>query len=110
MENIVNELNKVELLIKNLESKRDGLKAQLIQELKKAGLAGIEAVYSTYTQGEEAQMRKFASKYDLLISGGSDFHGTIKPKLDLAIGYGKLFIPQSILTDIKCALKKKKEF
>ncbi len=34
MENIVNELNEVELLIKNLESKRDGLKAQLIQELK----------------------------------------------------------------------------
>ena len=34
MENIVNELNEIELLIKNLESKRDGLKAQLIQELK----------------------------------------------------------------------------
>lgn len=34
MENIVNELNEVELLIKNLESIRDGLKAQLIQELK----------------------------------------------------------------------------
>ena len=73
----------------------------LIQELKAAGLAGIEAVYSTYTQGEEALMRKFASKYDLLISGGSDFHGSIKPKLDLAVGYGKLFIPDSILDDIK---------
>lgn len=79
----------------------------LIQELKNAGLAGIEAVYCTYTQGEESQMRKFASKYDLLISGGSDFHGTVKPKLDLAVGYGKLFIPESILSDIKSALKNK---
>ena len=77
----------------------------LIKELKEAGLAGIEAVYCTYTQGEEAQMRKFASKYDLLISGGSDFHGSIKPKLDLAVGYGKLFIPESILNDIKLAIK-----
>lgn len=77
----------------------------LIQELKEAGLAGIEAVYCTYTQGEEAQMRKFASKYDLLISGGSDFHGSIKPKLDLAVGYGKLFIPESILDEIKEARK-----
>ena len=76
----------------------------LIKELKDSGLAGIEAVYSTYTQGEEAQMRKFASKYDLLISGGSDFHGTVKPKLDLAVGYGKLFIPESILSDIKSTL------
>ena len=58
-------------------------------------------MYSTYTQGEEASMRKFASKYNLLISGGSDFHGSIKPKLDLAIGYGKLFIPESILDTIK---------
>lgn len=77
----------------------------LIQELKEAGLAGIEAVYCTYTQGEETQMRKFASKYDLLISGGSDFHGSIKPKLDLAVGYGKLFIPESILDEIKEARK-----
>lgn len=74
---------------------------ELIKQLKEAGLAGIEAVYCTYTQGEETQMRKFASKYNLLISGGSDFHGTIKPKLDLAVGYGKLFIPESILDDIK---------
>ena len=77
----------------------------LIQELKDAGLAGIEAVYCTYTQGEEAGMRKFASKYNLLISGGSDFHGSIKPKLDLGIGYGKLFIPESILDEIKEAHK-----
>ena len=73
----------------------------LIKELKEAGLAGIEAVYSTYTQGEELQMRKLASKYNLLISGGSDFHGSIKHKLDLAVGYGKLFIPESILNEIK---------
>ena len=77
----------------------------LIKDLKESGLAGIEAVYCTYTQGEEAQMRKFASKYDLLISGGSDFHGSIKPKLDLAVGYGKLFIPESILDEIKEAHK-----
>ena len=79
---------------------------ELIKQLKEGGLAGIEAVYSTYTQGEELQMRKFASKYDLLISGGSDFHGAIKPKLDLAVGYGKLFIPESILIDIKHILNK----
>ena len=79
----------------------------LITELKEAGLAGIEAVYCTYTQGEEAQMRKLASKYNLLISGGSDFHGSIKPRLDLATGYGKLFIPESILLDIKSKLNLK---
>lgn len=85
----------------------DRVLEELVKELRDAGLTGIEAVYSTYTQGEELQMRKLASKYDLLISGGSDFHGSIKPKLDLAVGYGKLFMPESILNEIKAALNNK---
>lgn len=74
---------------------------KLVAALKESGLIGIEAVYSTYTAAEERQMRSLASKYNLLISGGSDFHGANKPKLDLATGYGNLHIPASILTDLK---------
>ena len=73
----------------------------LVSSLKEAGLAGIEAVYCTYTKREELQIRKLAQKYDLLISGGSDFHGTIKPKLELATGYGNLVVGQHILDDLK---------
>lgn len=76
---------------------------KLVSELKEAGLMGIEAIYSTYTAGEERQIRDLAKRYNLLISGGSDFHGNNKPKLDLAVGYGKLHIPASILDDIKKA-------
>ena len=81
----------------------------MVKSLKEVGLTGIEAVYSTYTSGEEMEIRKLASKYDLLISGGSDFHGTIKPKLEMATGYGKLFIPEDILNDLKTAHKKRTE-
>ena len=73
----------------------------LVKELKEAGLVAIEAVYSTYNTAEERQIRGLAAKYDLLISGGSDFHGTTKPELDLAVGYGKLFIPYDILEKMK---------
>lgn len=73
----------------------------LVSTLKEAGLVGIEAVYSTYNNAEERKMKALAKKYDLLISGGSDFHGTTKPGLDLATGYGKLFIPYEILEKIK---------
>lgn len=73
----------------------------LVKELKEAGLVAIEAVYSTYNTAEERQIRGLAAKYDLLISGGSDFHGTTKPGLDLAVGYGKLFIPYDILEKMK---------
>lgn len=73
----------------------------LVASLKEAGLLGIEAVYCTYTAAEERRMRALAGKYDLLISGGSDFHGAAKPKLDLATGYGRLFIPEELLINIK---------
>lgn len=75
----------------------------LARELKEAGLAGLEAIYSTYTPAEERDMRRLAAKYDLLVSGGSDFHGATKPGLELGTGYGKLFVPCSLLDDIKKA-------
>lgn len=74
---------------------------QLTVRLKEAGLAGIEAIYSTYTPAEERHIRSLAAKYELLISGGSDFHGANKPGLDLGNGYGKLFVPSSVLDTIR---------
>ena len=64
----------------------------LVAELKSIGLIGIEAIYSTYNTAEERQIRGLASKYDLKISGGSDFHGANKPKIDLGTGWGKLAV------------------
>lgn len=72
----------------------------LVAELKASGLMALEAIYSTYTAGEEREMRALADKYDLAISGGSDFHGSNKPKLDLGTGYGKLYVPFEVLTKL----------
>lgn len=78
----------------------------LTAELKAAGLIGIEAVYSTYKPHEERQIRALAKKYDLLLSGGSDFHGSNKPGIDLGTGCGNLFVPYEILESIKNAMTK----
>lgn len=72
-----------------------------IGELKSAGLDGIEAVYSMNTPQDEANMRKLAREYDLLISGGSDFHGSNKPHIQLGTGKGNLCIPYDILAKMK---------
>ncbi len=73
----------------------------LVTRLKEAGLVGLEAVYSSYSPAEERQMRRLAEKHGLCISGGSDFHGAAKPKLDLATGYGNLAIPEKIWLDLQ---------
>lgn len=75
----------------------------LVKELKDSGLMGLEALYCTYTPADERDMRALASKYNLLISGGSDFHGAAKPGLELGTGYGKLYVPEEILDNIKKA-------
>lgn len=74
---------------------------KLVSELKEAGLMALEAIYCTYTAGEEREMRALAAKYDLAISGGSDFHGSNKPKLDLGTGYGSLYVPYEVLLKLK---------
>lgn len=76
----------------------------LVSSLKEAGLIGIEAIYSTYTPAQERQMRAIAKKYELELSGGSDFHGDNKPGLEMGTGYGRLAIPASILDRLKAHL------
>lgn len=79
----------------------------LVSTLKEAGLMGIEVLYSTYTNQDERDMFRLAEKYSLLPSGGSDFHGANKPGLDLGCGYGKLFVPEEFLTNIRSATLQK---
>ncbi len=76
----------------------------LVERLKAAGLDGIEAKYTTYSSTEEREMKEIAAKFNLAISGGSDFHGTTKPKTDLGIGYGSLYIDESVLAHLKSLL------
>ena len=44
-------------------------------ELQAAGLAGIEAYYDGYTPQETNQLVGLADKYNLIATGGSDYHG-----------------------------------
>ena len=72
----------------------------LVSLLKPAGLQGIEAIYSSNKWDDESRMKQLAKKYDLFITGGTDFHGTAKPTLDLGVGYGNMRISPELLEHI----------
>jgi predicted metal-dependent phosphoesterase TrpH len=55
----------------------------LLIELKAQGLAGLEVYYSEHTREQETLYLTLARELDLLISGGSDFHGQNKPEITL---------------------------
>lgn len=72
----------------------------LVALLKENGLQGLEAIYSSNKWNDESRMKQLAQKYDLFITGGSDFHGLAKPTLDLGVGYGDLKVPEKLLSNI----------
>lgn len=74
---------------------------KLIGELASMGLKGIEAIYTTHSDREIEQYKAIAVKYNLLITGGSDFHGTRKPGVDLGNGFGAMVIPYEIVNTMK---------
>jgi len=47
----------------------------LVAEMKAAGLVGIEAYYNGYTADEINRLVGLAKEYDLITTGGSDYHG-----------------------------------
>lgn len=60
----------------------------LLKEMICCGLKGIEVYHPSHTKEEMEHYLEIAQKYDLLVSGGSDFHGkTVKP--DIKLGTGK---------------------
>lgn len=73
----------------------------LAKELKSYGLDGIETDYSTYSQKQKQTISKIAKRLELLPSGGSDFHGSNKTDIHLAIGRGNLQIPYYYWEELK---------
>ncbi len=78
---------------------------RMIRDMKAHGLAGMEAIYSENTPADEQYYKTLAREEGLLITGGSDFHGTNKPQIMLGKGRGRLHIPYSLLDPIRAARK-----
>lgn len=74
---------------------------KMVEFLSKKGVSAIEVIYSKYTKEEMEYLGDIAKKYKLECSGGSDFHGLNKPGLELGTGYGNLYVPYSILENLK---------
>lgn len=60
----------------------------LIKDMIDKGLQGLEIYHSNMTQEEREYYMSIAQKYNLLYSGGTDFHGE-KVKTDIKIGLGR---------------------
>ncbi len=61
----------------------------LLEDMIDCGLKGIEVYHSSHTIEEMKYYLEIANRYNLLVSGGSDFHGnSVKPDVELGSGKG----------------------
>lgn len=78
-----------------------GEMADLLTRLRRAGLVGLEAVYSAYRRHEREGYAHLARRFGLIPSGGSDYHGSYKPGLSLGSGYGDLVVPATLCDELR---------
>lgn len=71
-----------------------------LPEAKGRGLAAMETLYATYDDATTMLARQMAAEFGLLESGGSDFHGAVKPDNPL----GKPCIPKEVYEQLKYAM------
>lgn len=80
----------------------------LIARLKKEGLEGIEVYYPEHSEKQTSRYLDIARRHALLISGGTDYHGSIKPEIEMGIGRGKLSVPYELYHHIASQIDNKK--
>lgn len=78
---------------------------EFLREAVPLGLNALETEYSTFSEAQRRLAREIAGEFGLLCSGGSDFHGHIKPDIRLGIGRGDLRVPMDLLIGLKNAKK-----
>jgi len=67
-----------------------------IAELNKTGLKGIEIYHSEQPPDLTAYYADVSARNGLLMTGGTDFHGSIKPDIKMGTGKGDLFVPYEL--------------
>ncbi|MDQ2843861.1 MAG: PHP domain-containing protein [Acidobacteriota bacterium] len=77
---------------------------ELLLRYRDAGLAGLEVYHSEHPPELQAHYRQLAEELGLLPTGGSDFHGAIKPDIQLGTGRdGNVRVPTTFIEALRAA-------
>lgn len=79
-----------------LDCKNEDQFDRLIAGLKDMGIQGVEVYYAEHTPEQTRLFVDLAQRHNLLMTGGTDFHGSIQPKVEMGSGSGDLFVPYEL--------------
>jgi len=93
-----------------VQSESDETVERLVGTLKKEGLKGVEVYYPRHTLAQTEEYNELAKKNNLLVTGGSDFHGSVYPDIEMGSGSGDFFVPYSLYDEITKEVAKNESF
>jgi predicted metal-dependent phosphoesterase TrpH len=79
-----------------LDIEHESTLKRLFENLKEIGVRGIEVYYPEHSARQMKTYAELARNLDLLMTGGSDFHGKMMPEINLGSGKGNLFVPYEL--------------
>ena len=87
-----------------LRTENDGQLERVVKDLVDLGLAGIEIIHSDHDDAWVAKCDALAKRFNLLKTGGSDFHGANKKDIHLGVARGRR-IPREMFDALQSRLK-----
>jgi len=72
-----------------LRTENDAQLERIVKDLKDLGLVGVEVIHSDHDAALVEKYSKLADRFDLVKTGGSDFHGTNKKDIGLGTANGR---------------------
>lgn len=82
---------------------------RLVEHLVEAGMVGIEVHHSEHSPADSAEFARIARRFDLIPTGGTDYHGENKPGIRLGSGIdGNVRLSYKFLEDMRemCAVRR----
>jgi predicted metal-dependent phosphoesterase TrpH len=74
----------------------------IVRDAARGGMAGIECYYPLHDEETVARCLGLARTYALVPTGGSDYHGTVKPQARLGVASAGRPVPDRVLADLRC--------
>jgi predicted metal-dependent phosphoesterase TrpH len=79
---------------------------RFVDELVAAGLRGLEGYHGDLPEVEQEPYRALGRAKHLIVSGGSDYHGDMRPDRGLPGGRHNVTVPETVLDELRAAATK----
>ncbi|MDQ4142722.1 MAG: PHP domain-containing protein [Actinomycetota bacterium] len=78
---------------------------RFVDALAGAGLVGIEGYHGDLPTEDQGVFRELGEAKDLIVSGGSDYHGDMRPDRSMPGGKHGVMVPEQVLEDLRSAAR-----